>query len=237
MRGSSLQCSSLALMVSLLPMAVSAEPARIIILRHAEKLNRHELCDVGAQRAQALASQYLGQGATQSLFAAGQKPDAFLAVTPHTIETITPAAQSWNLPVIEYKVSARKEDEEAKEEELNRRTQEAANDVLADPRYAGKIVVITWEHNHIAKAKLEKDYPGEQVTLHQLLHLDRMADVPKSWPDSNYDFFWIVDYEPGNPAPAAFHMVRQAFTAPFDRLPANGWDEPEPEHIEAGCKK
>ena len=59
----------------------------------------------------------------------------------------------------------------------------------------------------------------------------------KTWPGSNYDFFWIVDYAPANPVPTKFHMVRQAFTAPFDNLPANDWDEPELQHTEAGCKK
>ena len=225
------------LIVSLLPLPASAEPARVIILRHAEKLNRHELCDMGEERAQALSRQFLGQGASQSLFPAGQKPDAFLAITLHTIETITPSAQSWNLPVIPYEVSGGKEDDAEKEAEANRRTQEAAHDVLTDPRYDGKTVVMAWEHNHIAKSKLEKEHPGEQVTLRQLLHLDQIADVPKTWPDANYDYFWIVDYAPGDPVPTGFQMVRQDFTAPFDKLPANEWDEPEPEHMEAGCKK
>ena len=225
------------LIVSVLPLPVLAEPARIIVLRHAEKLNRHELCDIGEKRAEALSRQFLGRGASQSLFPAGQKPDAFLAITLHTIETITPAAQSWNLPVIPYEVSGRKEDAEEKEAELNQRTQEAAHDVLTDPRYDGKTVVIAWEHNHIAKSKLEKEYAGEQITFRQLLHLDQTANVPKTWPDSNYDYFWIVDYAPGNPVPTGFQMVRQTFAAPFDKLPANEWDQPEPEHMEAGCKK
>ena len=238
MRGSLLRCFGIGLMVSLLPMQVQAEPARIIILRHAEKLNRHALCDLGEQRAQALASQFLGRGAAQSLFAAGEKPAAFLGITVHTIETVTPAAQSWNLPVIPYTVDAYgDEDGEEKEIDMNQRTQEAAHDVLTDPRYAGKTVVMAWEHKRIASSKLEKDFPGEQVTLRQLLHLDRIGDVPKTWPGSNYDFFWIVDYAPANPVPTGFHMVRQAFTAPFDSLPANDWDEPELQHLEAGCKK
>jgi hypothetical protein len=195
------------------------------------------LCDLGEQRAQALARQFLGRDATQSLIAAGEEPAAFLAVTDHTIETITPAAQSWNVAVTIYKVHGKHEDDDKKEAELIRRTQEAAHDVLTDPRYAGKTVVITWEHNHIAKSKLEKEHPGEQVTLRQLLRLDQIAKAPKTWPDSNYDYFWIVDYTPGNPLPSGFQMVRQAFTAPFDKLPANEWDEPEPEHLDAGCKK
>ena len=193
-------------------------------------------CDLGAQRAQALANQFLGWGAAQSLFAAGEKPAAFLGITPHTIETVTPAAQSWNLPVTPC-AADEDEDDAAKEIGMNRCTEEAARDVLTDPRYAGKTVVMAWEHKRIASSKLERDYPAEQVTLRQLLHLDQMADVPKTGRNSNYDFFWIVDYAPANPVPAGFHMVPQAFTAPFDTLPANGWGEPEPQHMEAGCKK
>ncbi|MFY9639710.1 MAG: histidine phosphatase family protein [Rhodomicrobium sp.] len=238
MRGSLLWCFAIGLIALLLPTAVLAEPARIIILRHAEKQDTYALCDLGAQRGKALVKQFLGRGAAQSLFAAGEKPDAFLAMTLHPIETITPAAQSWNLPVIAYTVvPGEDEDDAAKEIDLNRRTQEAARDVLTDPRYAGKTVVMVWEHKRIAKAKLEKAHPGEQVTLRQLLHLDQIEGVPKSWPASNYDFFWVVDYAPGKPIPSGFHMVRQAFTAPFEKLPANAWDEPEPQHIEAGCKK
>ena len=45
-----------------------AQPARIIIARHAEKLDPYALCEMGTQRSQALAEQYLGRGASQSLF-------------------------------------------------------------------------------------------------------------------------------------------------------------------------
>lgn len=215
-----------------------AAPARIILMRHAEKLNPYALCDLGIQRALALKSQFLGKGAAQSLFAAGEKPDAFLAITLHPIETITPAAQSWEMPVIAYTVLPTEDDDDpARELAQNLRTQQAAHDVMTDPRYAGKIVVMTWEHKHIAKAKLEKSYPGELVTLRQLLHLDQIAAAPRSWPESNYDFFWIVDYAPNNPVPTGFRMVRQTFAEPFAQLPANDWDEPEPERVRAGCRK
>lgn len=238
MRSSLLRRCSIGLVILLSPAVVLAQPARIIIMRHAEKLNAYALCDIGAQRGQALANQFLGRGAVQSLFAVGEKPDAILAITLHPIETITPTAQTWNLPVIAYTVvPGEDEDDAAKEIDINRRTQEAAHDVLTDPRYAGKTIVMVWEHKHIAKSKLEKDYPGEQITLRQLLHLDQITGVPNSWSDSNYDFFWIVDYAPANPIPTRFRMVRQAFAAPFNKLPTNGWEEPEPQHIQAGCKR
>jgi hypothetical protein len=215
--------------------AVIAEPARIIILRHAEKLNAHELCAVGAERAQALAKQFLGRGAAHSLFRDQDAPAAFLAITLHTIETISPVAQTWGLPVTAYTISPGDDDE--KEAELNQRTREAARDALGNPAYAGKTVVMIWEHKHIAHRKLEKNYPHEKVTLRQLLQLEEIKDVPEDWPEDTYDFFWIVEYEQGKPAPARFRMMRQDFTAPFDHLPANGWDEAEPKHGKAGCKK
>ena len=213
-----------------------AEPARVIILRHAEKLNKHELCEIGSRRAEALAGQFLGKGAAQSVFAAGEKPAAILAVTIHSLETVSPTAQSWELPAIVYSVLPG-DDKEMKDVELNRRTREAVQDALTDPRYAGKTIVMSWEHKHIADAKLEAKFPNEQVTLRQLLHLDKFADAPKDWPDGNYDYFWIVDFTPGKPAPTGFRMVRESFKAPYDNLPANDWDAPEPRHIDGGCKK
>jgi hypothetical protein len=213
-----------------------AEPARIIILRHAEKLNKHELCEIGSRRAEALVGQFLGKGAAQSLFAAGEKPAAILAVTIHSLETISPTAQSWELPAIVYSTLP-SDDKAAKDVEINSRTREAAHDALTDPRYAGKTVVMSWEHKHIADSKLEKNFPGEAVTLRQLLHLEQFADAPKDWPDGNYDYFWIVDFTPGKPVPTGFRVVRQTFAAPYDNLPANDWDAPEPRHIDAGCKK
>jgi hypothetical protein len=70
----------------------NAQPAKIIILRHGEKKNGHELCTTGALRAQALASQFLGRNATSVLLS--EPPAAVLAITAHTIETATPAAQT-----------------------------------------------------------------------------------------------------------------------------------------------
>ena len=154
-----------------------AQPSRLILMRHAEKLNAYALCEMGAQRAEALAKQFLGRGAAQSIFAPGERPEAFLAITLHPIETITPAAQSWELPVTAYTVvPGEDEDDAAKEIDINKRTQQAARDVMSQSRYDGKIVVMTWEHKHIAKNRLEKAYPGEEVTLRQLFHLDEIAD-------------------------------------------------------------
>src|SRR6202161_101459 len=161
------------------PIAV-AQPARVIILRHAEKLNAYALCDLGRERADALAKQFLGQGATQSLFAPGERPAAFMAVTLHPLETITPAAQTWGIPVIDYSVVPTKDEgDDAAEAQINARTQEAARDLMSKHEYDGKIVIVAWEHKHIASRKLEKDYRGRGVTFRQLLRLGQAAEC--SW--------------------------------------------------------
>ena len=57
---------------------------------------------------------------------------------------------------------------------------------------------MVWEHKHIANAKLVAKSSGEAVTLRQLLQLDKLKDVPETWPSGNYDYFWIVDYAGGS---------------------------------------
>lgn len=226
------------LVALLRPVSAYAQPARIIIVRHSEKLDDYALCDMGTARADALAKQYLGRGASQSLFGADGKPAAMIVMTAHTIDTITPSALSWNMPVTAYTVvPAKGGKNEAENLEENARTQDAMHDVMNDPRYSGKTVVVMWEHDRIANAKLETKYAGQQVTMRQLLHLDRIKGVPDTWPDENYDYFWIVDFARGKPVPVSFRMVRQVFTAPFDKLPANDWGTAEPQHIAAGCLK
>jgi hypothetical protein len=202
-----------------------AEPARIIILRNGEKAGAWKLCGVGQARADALAATYLGRNAAQSLFAAGEEPAAFLAITLHTLELAAPAAATWDLPVTMFSVLPQK-GADVFDKAFDRRTQEAAAELLANPAWQGKTVVMVWEHKHIANAKLVAKSPGEAVTLRQLLQLDRLKDVPETWPSGNYDYFWIVDYAGGSGTPTGFRMVKQAFEGRYSKLPANDWGAP-----------
>ena len=79
--------------------AAYALPKRIIILRHAEKTSGDDLCQTGKDRATALREEYLGKNARKSLFAEGEQPAVFYAVTGHTELTIDPSARSWGLDV------------------------------------------------------------------------------------------------------------------------------------------
>ncbi|MFG1395783.1 histidine phosphatase family protein [Roseixanthobacter pseudopolyaromaticivorans] len=257
----------------------SAAPARIIILRHGEKQDAYRLCRVGNQRAQALAAQYLGKGAANSLFPAGEAPAAIIAVTLHTMELAAPAAATWALPVVMYtalpeaRTNPRKKQDravsappapapaaaappaadasaEAKPKKarnpakvarkseftqiVTTRTRQAVNDVMSDPRFTGKTVVMVWEHDHIADADLEAANPGQDVTLRQLLHLGALPDVPASWPWATYDYFWIVDFG-ADGKPTRFTMQRQVFDGAFSNLPSNEWGAPNGMTAQTGC--
>jgi hypothetical protein len=203
--------------------AAFAAPSRVIILRHGEKEDAWQLCGIGQERAAALAANYLGRDSADSLFAAGEGPAAFLAVTLHTLELAQPAATTWSLPITLYSVLPQKDED--KDQALNRATQQAASDLMSNPAWQGKTVVMAWEHKHIANAKLERAFSDEKVTLRQLLKLDKLTNVP-DWPSGNYDYFWIVDFAKDSAMPTGFRMVKQEFSGTYANLPSNDWGEP-----------
>lgn len=173
-----------------------------------------------------------------SLFSGGPAPAAFLGSTLHSLETIAPAAQSWERPVMVYSVIPPDKDGDSdalKEELLIRGTQEAARDIMNAPEFAGKTVVVAWEHKHIASKKLDPD-----ATLRGLLGLAGVAGVPSAWPGGAYDYFWIIDYAPDSSIPSSFKSIKQTFARPYDDLPTNDWGEDEPSRTHGGkndCKE
>lgn len=222
------------------PVAASAVPAKIIVLRHGEKQRGFDLCGVGIIRAQGLAQHQLGRGTPDSLFAPGEAPAAFFAVTPHTIELAAPAANAWRLPVTTYAAMPWPQlPAPALNRLLNRQTQAAARDILENPTWAGKTVVMVWEHDHIANAEVEAAARDERVTLRQLLNLDLLPDaerqVPRTWPDNTYNYFWLIEYDPGSDVPRRFRSVKQVFTGSYADLPDNDWGMPDGLRPISGC--
>ncbi len=220
-----------------LAVPTSAQPARIIILRHGEKLGLYQLCPIGVRRSLALSRTYLGKGATTPLLDA-EGPAAILAVTLHTLETAVPIATSWAMPVIMYAVVPPPGENTPDQEDpaLNAATAAAARDVMTDRRWSGRTVVMVWEHRHIADQATEQRFAPQAVTLRQLLGLDHLPDVPSTWNDDTYDYFWIVEYGvPGSPVPTAFHAEKQVFPPPFQDLPQSDWNRPETLAVGAQC--
>ena len=116
-----------------------AAPARIIILRHGEKADPWKLCEVGEQRADALATTYLGDKAANSLFANGEEPAFFFAITLHTLELASPSVATWSKPIILYSVVPDEaDDDDLHVKELNLRTQEAASNIMLNPALTAK---------------------------------------------------------------------------------------------------
>ncbi|SCW88111.1 hypothetical protein SAMN05660859_3456 [Ancylobacter rudongensis] len=238
--------SRLRLLVSITALAVlgttlaQAAPQRIVIVRHGEKHTALDLCGLGKERAQALAAQYLSPTSPMSLIK-DDPPAAIMAMTLHTVETARPIARAWDMkliaPPIGYIPIHNNRYFNAKLNVVNR---DVARDLLENPRWHGKTVVMVWEHFHIASAALEQEFAGEEVTLRQLLHLDKIkgvkGGVPTTWPDSNYNFFWILTYDrPQDTVPSRFEVVRQYFAEPYANLPSNGWGKPEARPANSGC--
>lgn len=214
-----------------------AVPRKVILLRHGEKANAYALCAIGQQRSLALRDTYLGRNATNSVLLGGQAPAAFLAITLHTLELAAPSAQSWGMPINTYAVVPLDGGGAAVPQELKNATRIAAADVLSNPAWHDRTVVMTWQHTSIANARLERQNPGEKVTLRQLLNLDRLPGVPETWPGKNYDYFWVVNYDPQrSEIPTSFEMVKQVYAPPFNTLPQNDWGAPLPKGYAAGCK-
>ena len=164
----------------------------------------------------------LGRNATK--FANGEEPAFFFAITLHTLELAGPSAASWSKPLILYSVVPdESDDDDLHVKALNRRTQEAAANIMQNPALNGKTIVMVWEHKHIADKKLTK-------TLRNLLNLDKLTGkdhVHETWQGSNYDYFWIVEYPKGSATPSSFKDERQEFTRTYASVPSNHWGKPE----------
>jgi len=224
-----LQRSFLALATCVVSVSSLAAPERLVIVRHGEKFNTWHLCQTGLERAQALSDQYLGSNATEPLFST-ESPAAILTLTIHTSETARPTAHSRNIPTTNYIALPSAGITAAQlEATLNHQNQLAVHDLLNDVRYTGKQVLMFWEHFHTASTALEARYPGEQVTLRQLLKLDQPPfanQVPATWPDGNYNYFWIIDFNPDGSI-KSFNTKRQTYLGHHAKLPDNDWGTPE----------
>jgi broad specificity phosphatase PhoE len=144
-------------------------PAQVIIIRHAEKPAKgHDLSPKGRQRAAALVPYFLEtpevtEHKTPVAIYAQKSTEANRSRRP--VETVKDLAKALKFDVIEFA----HEDYAAMVKEIN-----------AKPEYAGKTVLVCWEHHGIpdvAKAFGVKD--------------------PPHWHDSAFDRTWVITFENG----------------------------------------
>ncbi len=143
-----------------------ATPGVIYIIRHAEKPDSSDDSDLtpqGVERAKALATAFPAHF---------QTPDFIFATAPSThrnrpMETVAPLAEALHL----------KPADPFAEDEVDK----LAKELLTQPKYAGKTILIAWHHGAIpalAKALGAKN-------------------VPDKWPDDTFDRVWKLTFTAG----------------------------------------
>ena len=151
-------------------------PAQIILIRHADEPddpNDPHLSRAGVQRAEELVTFIT----TDSAMTRNGLPVAVFATrtTKHgnavrTQETVAPLARALKLPVQTPFLS---EDYAA-----------LAKRILKEPGYAGKTVLVCWNHEEIP----------------QLVKALGVRPEPRKWKDSVYDLVYIITYQGGKAA-------------------------------------
>jgi hypothetical protein len=148
--------------------AARGQPAQVILIRHAEKPPEgHDLSLKGRERAAALAPFFLGAPEVLTY----KTPAAIYAqaVTKEDrsrrpIETVTPLAKALMLDLItRYGHSD---------------YPQMAKDVLANPDYKGKMVLICWEHKVIP----------------DMAKAFGVKDAPAKWHGETFDRLWVITF-------------------------------------------
>jgi hypothetical protein len=152
-----------------------ATPAQVLIIRHGEKpAQGNDLSAKGEERAKALVSffktnpEVTQYGTPVAIYA--MAPDDSEDPSRRPIETITPLAESLGLKILTP--FARDE------------VEDLANEILSNPQYDGKMVLICWEHKKIDK----------------LTHKLGVDPEPDEWPDDVFNQVWEIDYSQGQVA-------------------------------------
>jgi hypothetical protein len=170
-----------ALLMSASAHTTVAQPAQIILLRHAEKPADPEdphLSPAGVKRAERLVSFIM----TDPVMSRFGLPVAVFATqsTKHgngqrTQETVAPLARALKLPV--------------QTPFLSKDYSALAKLILANPAYAGKTVLICWNH--------------EEIT--QLAGALGVKSGPQKWKGSVFDKLYVISYQNRKPTLATFH--------------------------------
>ncbi len=139
-----------------------------MIIRHAEKTAEKtdsDLSKKGYERAEALATVFPAHF---------PRPDYLIAAkrsknSNRSVETITPLSKALHEEI----------ESKYKDKEFN----ELAHELLTDPKYSGKTVLIAWHHGK----------------LPELAKALGAKEVPDKWADELFNRVWEITYEKGVP--------------------------------------
>ena len=145
--------------------AKSSGPAIVMIIRHAEKPEDKDpnLSPKGFQRADALAHVIPDHFPRPDFLFATKRS----AHSERPLETITPLARAMHMDV----------ESKLKDAEFA----QLAHQILTEPKYAGKTVLIAWHHGEIPS----------------LAHALGAKDAPDTWKGDVFDRLWKITYDHG----------------------------------------
>ena len=153
-----------------------AAPAQVIIIRHGEKQEYgNQLSEKGYKRADALVNFFLSvpevneYGSPVAIYAAAPKNEDS---SIRSIQTVTPLARALNITINTGFTRGQ--------------AHKLVRDIMENPRYTGRMVLISWQHGHIPDIVRElAEYspygPAAQLAL------------PAEWPEARFDRAWIID--------------------------------------------
>jgi hypothetical protein len=146
-------------------------PRQIFLIRHAEKPPRSDLSvhlsSQGMERARALPALFKTSKSRPRPFAT---PEVIFATqdsqkSHRPAETVTPLARYLKLPI--------------HQDFANRETSKAAQAILANPRHAGKTILVCWHHG----------------TMPELARQLKATGYPDPWDSSVFDRVWQITYD------------------------------------------
>ena len=150
----------------LLSANLAAQPQQILIIRHAEKpddTKDSHLTARGYARAAALVQYFSGSFSTADFLYATQKSSG----SNRPVETLTPLATALHMTINSSIADAD--------------YATLAQQILTDPQYAGKMLIVCWHH-------------GTIPALARALGVDK---PPTSWLDAVFDRVWRIQYSDG----------------------------------------
>ena len=164
--------NSLLILISLISLNAWATPKAVMIIRHAEKVETEEtLSEIGFKRANALVTFFSHSQFSKS----NGVPDFIFAASPkdenssiRSIQTATPIANFLKIPI----------NKNFTREEYTYLT----NEILSNPIYNNKIVLIVWAHKRIKEI-------AENLGAHE------SSGLPKKWSDKNFDRLWLINFK------------------------------------------
>lgn len=158
----------------------AAAPAQVILIRHAEKpASGNQLSEQGFRRAEALAwffqtsSAVKKHGTPAAIYAAAPKHEDS---SVRSIQTVQPLADALGLePIAKF---------------TRGQAHKLAVDIMENPAYNGRMVLVCWQHGNIYDIVLElAEYNGSSQAA--------LAALPGEWPDEVFDRVWILDLNRG----------------------------------------